>query len=144
MFLLDPRSGRARRARIEEKGLHARKLARTYAGKLARDLRNRAVGVRARLRHVRLEEPGDDETIRDRIRSRIGRKVRNAGSVRVSVVNGEASLEGTVAAREIGGLIAAVRKVEGVKRVKNRLEMLQDGTPGSGAGTGKPRARRSA
>lgn len=45
MYFLDPASGRGRRARIWEKGIHARNISLKRISQKSRHLRNRAQGV---------------------------------------------------------------------------------------------------
>jgi len=45
MFILDPRSGRRRRALMRDQGVHARKMAEHFAVKKARHFSNRARGM---------------------------------------------------------------------------------------------------
>lgn len=48
MYLFDPRQGRTRRAWIGQKGIRAKNNTVDQAGKISRDLKNRAKGVAAR------------------------------------------------------------------------------------------------
>ncbi len=143
MFLLDPLSGRARRARIAEKSVKTRNLAFGYGGKYGRHFRNLATGILARLKPRITKRAFDDLTIRDRIRSEMGRKVRHAGAIEVAVVNGEARLSGPVLKDEVEELISAVKKVDGVRHVQNLLEVhLEAGKVPGLQGEGKLHSRK--
>jgi gas vesicle protein len=52
VYFFDPVSGKRRRALVRDKMVHYRKEAREYAAGTAKDLRNRAQGVVAEVRHV--------------------------------------------------------------------------------------------
>jgi hypothetical protein len=123
MYFLDPESGRGRRARVGEKGIHARTLAGHFAGRNARHWRNRLTGLRARLMRGGEAHDTDDLTVRDRIRSELGRVLRHASSIDVTVIDGLAILSGHVHAEEAEALLGLVRGVEGVQGVKSRLSV---------------------
>ena len=50
VFMMDPQSGRRRRAIVRDKLVHAGHVSRDYVENTSRDLRNRAQGVVAQLR----------------------------------------------------------------------------------------------
>jgi osmotically-inducible protein OsmY len=124
-FLLDPDRGARRRALARDKATHAGRKLREGLDATARDLRNRAGGtvaeLRARLRH----EPVDDEVLRERVRSAIGRAVLHPGAIVVAVEEGRVTLSGPVLQEEVSELIATVEGVRGVREVINQLDAPQ-------------------
>jgi len=126
MYMLDPSVGRRRRAHILEKGNRAKNLSLHTSEKLARHLKNRAIGLLAVIRPSHLKKDIDDLTLRDRIRSRIGRKVRHPGAIKITVANGEATLCGPVLADEVESLLALTESVIGIKHVKNLLDVHEN------------------
>ena len=121
MFMLDPIQGRRRRA-------------------LARDTSHWLGGMRVRVRSGR--QPGDvpDSTLLARVRSAVGRAVSHPGAVHVMVEDAIVCLDGTMLVSEADALGAAVRVVEGVMAIDNRIRMCQSAghVPGlRGAGTAR-------
>ncbi len=123
MYLLDPNRGRSRRAIVRGKATSLYNDSAHYAGKLQRDLRNRATGVaasaKAKLTH---EDEVADQKVEARVRTKLGRITSHPHAIRVRAENGCVTLEGTILAKEINGLVSAVRSVPGVTEVENRLQ----------------------
>jgi hypothetical protein len=132
MYLLDPDSGRRRRAAARERlGAAARGL-----DGIGRDGSGAGDTVRA------------DRRLRDRVRSRLERLVADPAAVEVVVNGGSVSLRGSVMAAEVDTLLSAVAAMPGVRHVDNRLEAndvphstLADLVADPGA-TSKPAASR--
>jgi hypothetical protein len=101
MFMLDPVEGRRRRA-----------IARSKASRLSHDT---AQWLRAR--------PGDipDSQLVARVRAAIDRAVSHPSAVHVAVEDAIVCIDGAVLAREVDALGAAVRGVEGVMAIDNRV-----------------------
>jgi hypothetical protein len=127
MYLMDPTEGARRRARVRDKGVRAWHRSGRVMGKAGRDLRNRARGrvaeVAGRLR------PGDapDWVIEERVRSKLGRLVSHPGALEVESVGGVVTLSGPILRHETHSLLSAVRAVQGVVDVENRLEQHESG-----------------
>lgn len=126
MYLFDPDRGNRRRALIRDQAVHAghelEDLGDAAAAR-ARDLGNRAGGAIAETRARLTPDDAGDAVIEARVRSEIGRVVSNPGAVLVSVYEGRATLRGPVLAREVDGLLSAVRSVRGVTSVENLLNV---------------------
>ena len=139
MYLFDPDRGRRRRALIRDKAEGAANKAGDYAGKMSRDLRNRAYGVVAETKSIFQHEEITDDVLVDRVRAKLGHYSTHVGAIDVSAVSGAIILNGRVLAKEVPDVLRAVRSVRGVKRVENQLVMLPEegsvpswqGTPGS-------------
>jgi CBS domain-containing protein len=66
-------------------------------------------------------EPATDEVIRERVRSALGRSCSHAGSLEVSVTDGEVVLSGPILAREHARLLRDASRVRGVRAVHDQL-----------------------
>ena len=121
MYYLDPETGRRRRAMVREQGIGAghdiEDFARTRSKRAADRVRGAVARTRARVVH----EPADDDRLRERIRSNLGRLVDHPGAVNVQVHDGHVVLGGNVAKSEIERLLDAVEAIPGVETVDNRL-----------------------
>jgi BON domain-containing protein len=129
MFLLDPDRGRGRRALVTDRILSAGRHAGEDVGAKARHLRNRARGVVAEARSRMHAHTEDDDTIAERVRTEMSRVVNRPGAVVVQVEDGVVTLSGELLEQEREDLIAAARKVRGVRDLEDRLV-----TTGSTAG----------
>lgn len=123
-FFFDPQSGRRRRARGLEKSMHFKNEAVWYGSKYFRHARNLLTGtyyeIAARFSQ---EEPVDDETLVQRVRSEMGRKVNHPRSVEILADKGKIILRGHILANEVETLFDTIRHVKGVRRVVNELEV---------------------
>jgi uncharacterized membrane protein len=133
MCLLDPSMGRRRRALLQDKSRHYANVARTGAGKATRDAGNRLAGARHRAASLlsRGEEVPDD-VVADRVRSTLGRFVRQPRAIDVAVHDGVARLSGSVGPGEDTRIVRRIGRVRGVRGVENALEpRAQSSVPGS-------------
>ncbi len=142
MYLLDPDRGGRRRSIARDRLGRARRRMGEELGATARDLKNRSSGAFAELRSSLGADDADDAVIEERVRARLGRLVSHPGALEVSVVDGEATLLGSVLENELEGLLAGAARVRGVRRIRNRLDVYPtpDGVPGLQGGA--PRGRR--
>lgn len=122
MYLLDPAKGRARRALLRDKLAGALHDTEDFLGKATGDLRNRAESAMARSDSRVGPGRSDDETIVERVRTKLGRYVAHPHAVRVEASDGVVTLHGPVLRGEAEELVGAVSSVRGVKEVMNRLE----------------------
>jgi BON domain len=123
MYLLDPNSGRRRRALLRDRAVHAAHKTADSAAALSRDLRNRAIGLMAGMR-ARFEADGapvDDAVIEARVRSALGRVTTHPGAIGVSSSAGFVTLTGPVLASEHDAVYRAVSGVPGVCDVIDNL-----------------------
>ena len=131
MYLLDPRSGRRRRALARDRIVHYLNLAECTLGRLLHDAGNRAQGTVARTRRLLTpEEIVDDRRLEARVRSTLGRLTSKTSAISVEARAGDVTLSGRVVEAELGYLLTAVRRVRGVKRVESRLTALKQFSSG--------------
>jgi CBS domain-containing protein len=127
MFLLDPAGGRTRRARLRDKAASVYNDSTYYAGKVQRDLRNRATGAVASAKSkLGREDDVADQKLEARVRSTLGRSTSHPHAIRVRAENGFVTLDGNILAHEMSNVLSVVRSVRGVKEIDNRLQAHDD------------------
>lgn len=121
MYILDPNSGRRRRALARDKAFAAghdvERLARGTTRHTADHLRGMAAKVRARTHR----SVPDDDQLRERILSRLGHALHQPSRVEVDVDHGHVVLKGTADPAETERLVVTIAKMQGVHGVENRL-----------------------
>lgn len=125
VYLLDPHSGKRRRAVARDKAKHVWRASEKAVEKTSRDLGNRARGFMASVKPA-IKEVSDDVLV-DRVRSAIGHVVSIPGAIQVTAEMGKVTLAGSVLKQELPALLSKVASVRGVKDLRNRLS-LQPGT----------------
>ena len=141
MYLLDPQSGRRRRALTRDKARHLASEAGERSGKRRRDLANRARGLAHTLTGAVRRDRPDDGVLRERVRAELGRHVSSPSAIEVSCEGGTCTLRGRILAAEAEELLAAVGGVRGVEGVVDELERhaeAGDVPDLQGAGRGGP------
>jgi hypothetical protein len=140
-WLLSPQEGARRRAMVRQ-GVRSRaRRAALLGGKLGRDLRNRARGASARLRGaLATEEPVSDETLAQRVKTRLGRAASHPRALDVEAHAGHVVVRGPILSSEADRVLRAARSVRGVSDVEDRLERhcAAEGVPAL-QGEGRPR-----
>ena len=120
MFLLDPRTGKRRRALLADRLRHASRIGARRLRKVERVMGDELKGAIARAARA----PGDvpDELLAERIRSQIGHAVSHPRALHVAVRSGRVTLSGEVLCSEVRPLLDRVSHVAGVTGVANELE----------------------
>jgi osmotically-inducible protein OsmY len=133
MYLLDPETGRRRRALVRERsGGAARDVQDSLRG-AGRDASNRLRGRIAESASHMAGEPVEDETLHDRIQAKIGHLVDRPSAIEVQVDGGRVVLSGQAPDDEAAALARYIAGMQGVSGVENRLSA--DGAGGQGAAT---------
>ena len=142
MYLLDPTSGRRRRARLQQS--LASSAGRLGAGMrvAARDMNYRMQGVVAEAAHAFEPRDTSDDVLRERVRSRLGRVVSHPGAIDVQAVDGVVTLSGPILLREHHQAVRQIRSVRGVCEVDDRLRVHESATGVSSLQGGRRRERR--
>jgi uncharacterized membrane protein len=122
MYVLDPAAGRRRRALARDQLVHAMRKGEDAADATARDVANRARGVVAELGARFTPADAPDDVLAERVRAKLGHWASHPGAIEVEAHGGRVVLRGVVLARELDGLLRAVRRVRGVRDVESRLE----------------------
>jgi hypothetical protein len=131
-FILDPASGRRRRALVRDQAVRAGRKTRDAADAAAKDLANRAHGVAAETRAMLRNERVEPYRLVERVRATLGRATSHPGAIEVFAADGGAViLEGPILSAEAGRVISAAWSVPGVGRVIDHLERHEtpDGVP---------------
>jgi osmotically-inducible protein OsmY len=123
MYVFDPDRGKRRRALMRDKVEATSHRVVEKAGKLKRDLQNRAEGLVAETKAILKHEGVPDDVLVDRVRSKIGRFTSHPGAIQVEADNGMVTLRGPLLESEKDKLMRAVRLVRGVKDVDNQLQV---------------------
>jgi len=140
-YFLDPARGARRRARIRDSVVHSAVMTRRALGCTARDVLHRTYGTAASLRGLVQRGTVDDAVLVDRVRAKLGRYVSHAHAIGVSASDGVVTLSGPILTHEADRLVRAVRWIDGVRGVADRLERheqpanvpaLQGGRPPAG------------
>jgi len=126
MYIFDPDRGSRRRALIRDKFEAAGNKASCYAGKISRDLSNRASGVVAETKSLFKHEEVADDVLADRVRSKLGRYPVHIGAFDVTANNGIVTLRGQILADELPKVLRATRFVRGVKSIDNQFEVHEE------------------
>jgi BON domain len=121
-FMLDPNSGRRRRARVRDRITRATRVARKGMNATTRDFTNRARGVAATTQARLSDQEVDDARLEERVRSRLGRAASHPRAIEVASFEGDVTLRGPILSSEVQDVIALVRGIPGVQRVINGLE----------------------
>ncbi|HEY5851154.1 MAG TPA: BON domain-containing protein [Lysobacter sp.] len=124
MYLMDPNTGRRRRALIRDRGTSLGHDAEYYVRGKAKRAVHRLKGVAARGRASLSSEPLDDDRLHDRIRARLGRFVGHPHDVEVHVHDGWVQLKGAVAEEEFDDLLREVSSMRGVRNLESLLRTI--------------------
>ena len=124
MFLLDPRTGKRRRAILRDKLLHATRTTVRRFRSLERFVGHELQGAIARAACTADDAP--DAVLAERIRSQIGHVVSRPRALHVEVRGGRVTLSGQVLCGEVRRLLDRVSHVAGVTTVENELEACSE------------------
>jgi uncharacterized membrane protein len=125
MFMLDPREGSGRRARVRAGASRGWQQLDSAFGSTAKDVRSRTRGLvtEMRSRVGGVEIP--DEHLAQRVRSRLAWAVSHPGAIDAQVQGGKVSLTGAVLEREYIRLLRTIWTVRGVTDVDDRLSVYE-------------------
>ena len=135
-YLLDPVSGRSRRARMRDQSAATARRARDRAGKLSRHGGNVIEGkIHEMTESLDTGGATDDATVADRIRSEVlGRRDLDAGRVVVDVEGGIAHLRGQLDdPAAIERIVDLTKQVHGVREVESLIHLPDAAAPNKAA-----------
>ena len=127
MYFFDPDRGKRRRALVRDKIEAAENKMGEYAGKMSRDIRNRAYGFALETKSIFQHEEVPDGVLVDRVRAKLGRYPVHVGEIEVTASNGIVTLSGPITAEALPKVLRATKFVRGVKEVNNQLEVRSEG-----------------
>jgi osmotically-inducible protein OsmY len=134
MYLLDPETGRRRRALVRERSGGAARDLEDSLRSAGRDAKNRMRGRVAETKSHLAGEPVDDDMLNDRIHAKIGHLMDRPGKVDVQVHGGHVVLSGEAPDDEAAALSRYIAGMQGVSDVENRLSARATGQDASGQG----------
>jgi hypothetical protein len=123
-FFLDPSQGRQRRAWVMAKERRMLGGITDHGVKLGRRVKNKIFGKATEWTSRWNNGRVSDEVLQDRIRSAFGHVTHHAKNIQSSVEEGVVRLSGSCMEDELPALMKCVRRVKGVQRVINQLEIL--------------------
>lgn len=124
-YFLDPIQGKRRRVLVRDRGVSLQRESISRGRRVARHIKNRAVGMAAEIMPRRQTQRVDDSTLNERVRSELGRVIPHARSIDTTVEEGIVRLTGDILASEVDDLLKCVKKVKGVLSVINHLHVHQ-------------------
>lgn len=144
MYMLDPDRGRTRRAKARDKAVRAYHDSAWAAGKVGRDLSNRATGTYAEMKHrLSREEDVPEPKLIARVRSTMGHYISHPHAIQVSATpEGRIQLSGDILSDEVSSLLSAIRSVPGVSGIDNSLNVHEsaEGVPSLQGGSERGRS----
>jgi uncharacterized membrane protein len=150
MFMLDPREGSGRRARVRSGATRGWSQLDSVLGTTARDVKSRTQGLMSEMRSRVAGGEMPDEQLAERVRSRLGWAVSHPSAIDVQVAAGRVTLSGAVLEREYIRLLRTVWAMRGVADVEDRLAVYEtaEGIPalsgdGRAVGNGHGEPERS-
>ncbi|MGQ0749051.1 MAG: BON domain-containing protein [Betaproteobacteria bacterium] len=144
MFFMDPQRGRRRRALVRDQLLHLAHRVRDARRVTAADIANRGSGLWAMTqRWLRRDRLASDRDVTERVRARLGRVVSHPHAIEVALREGHVILSGPILIEEVQPLVSAVKSVEGVRSVEDRLSAYAEARGVSALQGGRARVSRS-
>jgi uncharacterized membrane protein len=142
MYVLDPQTGRRRRAQARDKIVHYGRKTAKAIDITVRDLKNRTLGLAAETRNLVSKRHISDDALTQHVRAGLAPLVSHPGSIEVAAENGNITLSGPILESEVDRLLSHVSSIRGVTAIENRLEA--HGQPGSIPGLqGEPANRNT-
>jgi len=93
MYVLDPQTGRRRRAQARDKMIHYRRKTAEAIDATARDLKNRTLGLAAETRSLVAKKPASDHALAQHVRASLAPLVSHPSSIEVTAENGLITLK---------------------------------------------------
>jgi hypothetical protein len=122
LYMLDPQSGRRRRALARDQIVRATNKTRDALDVVMRDVGNRTRGIAAATRSRFASDEIDDVRLIERVRAKIGRVCSHPRAIDVEVSDGDVTLRGPILAAEMVDVLNMAASVRGVRTVSNELE----------------------
>jgi uncharacterized membrane protein len=122
MYVLDPQTGRRRRAQARDKIIRYGRKTAEAVDITVRDLKNRTLGLAAETRNLVSKKPVSDDALTQHVRASLAPLVSHPSSIEVAAENGNITLSGPILESEVDRLLSHVSSIRGVTAVENRLE----------------------
>ncbi len=121
-YLFDPALGRRRRAGVRDAVTRVAHKSGDALGATSRDLANRSRGLAARTTRYLHADAATDEVLVERVRARLGRHASHPHAVLVDAHEGVVTLRGPILTHEADRLVSSMKRVRGVRDVRDELE----------------------
>lgn len=127
MYLFDSRSGKRRRAILQDKFGHLVHETRDATDLVFRDAAHRLTGYAAITKSSILGQKNfSDDILIERVRSILGRTTSHPHSIEVHSQQGKIILKGDILKQELEDVLSAVSSVRGVKGLDDQLKVHHD------------------
>lgn len=127
LYFLDSSQRKRRISHLKGAVIHLYHRSEDLLDKAGRDLMNRGRGLRARSYIPRLSSVPvlDDEKLKARVRSKLGRCVSHPHAIDVTVQHGVVLLKGSLLAAELPPFLAKLHRMPEIAEVINQLEVFE-------------------
>lgn len=123
MYLADPVQGRRRRELVQEKMRTASEATGSVLSEAMHRTENRMSSAQLRAKSLLRRKQLDDESLQDRVRNTVAMLASFPEEVRIKAEQGKVILSGTVAAKEKERLLRKIRRIPGVRELRDQLEL---------------------
>jgi hypothetical protein len=142
-YFLDPKAGRRRRHTARDRAMSRLRRGERRAAVRARRAESHALGIARRMVNAARRgqaEPLDDVTLARKVESELYRRARvPKGRISINAEDGVVFLRGVIDRQEdIERIMAAARKIAGVRAVENLIHL-----PGTPAPASRPKSERA-
>jgi len=125
MYFFDPDVGKRRRSLVRDQVNHWLNKVGDAVDVGSRDLENRLHGLACEFQHLMGRRDSSDDVVEARVRTKLGRYSSHPRAIEVAVRDGVVTLSGPSLTDEVDEVVSAVKAVEGVKEVENRMSVHQ-------------------
>jgi len=122
-YFFDPVSGNRRRAVVRERANKTVRDTRNFWYSARHDLSNRSRGLVEEMRARLVEQQVDDDRLVRRVAAKLGHHMLRAKAVGIIAEDGVVTLQGPVLSSELDAVLRTIRRIPGVKEVRNELEV---------------------
>lgn len=122
-YFFDPVRGNKRRNVLRDKFFSKFNHLTEDSKSFFKNLKIRAQGTFAQIQSKIHSQEQNDESLNQRVRSVFGREVRHAKVIESSVTYGVVTLSGPILSDEVDKLIKCVKRIPGVQKVVNHLDI---------------------
>jgi len=125
MYFFDPDVGKRRRSLISDQVNHWLNKIGDAVDVGSRDLENRLHGFACEFQHSIGRRDSSDGVVEARVRTKLGRYSSHPRAIEVAVRDGIVTLSGPSLADEVDDVVSAVKEIDGVRDVENRMSVHQ-------------------
>lgn len=123
MYLADPAQGKRRRGLVQEKMRIATEKTGNALEHAMHSTGNQLSQAQVRAKSMLRRKEFDDESLKDRLRNAIAMLASVPEEIRIKAEQGKVTLTGAVAAKEKNRLLRKLRRMPGVRELRDELEL---------------------